>query len=507
MQRVLIAWIGVTDLNGPLNEVKGDIGPIAQAISSHEYQRVVLLEYFSKPAHQELLPSFLSWLHSRTAAPVEMISAELRSPTDFGRIYSTAREACRRIKASRKSEELSLVFHLSSGSPAMAAVWILLGKTSFPAELIESSREQGVKKAEVPFDIAVEFLPDLLRESDDRLRRQSTADAPSAPEFNDILYRSKVMSRLVQRSRRVALHNVPVLIEGESGTGKELFAKAIHKASPRRKWPLRSVNCGAIPPTLVESTLFGHEKGAFTGANQLRKGVFEEANGGTLFLDELGELPLDAQVKLLRVLQESKVTRVGATTEIEVDVRVIAATNRTLSEEVAAGRFREDLFYRLAVAVLKVPPLRDRDGDLGLLIDELLKKENQEAAKAEIGYNHKKLSVSARNLLLAHSWPGNVRELQLTLRRLAIWSDGSTISIDDVRDSLLAIAHGKSGDLLDQPLGDGFNLQVVLKEVAQHYLGRALDKAAGNKARAAKLVGAPSYQTFSNWLKKYEVQQ
>jgi transcriptional regulator with PAS, ATPase and Fis domain len=313
------------------------------------------------------------------------------------------------------------------------------------------------------------------------------------------------MARLVQRARRVALRNVPVLIEGESGTGKELFAKAIHQASPRRDRPFKSVNCGAIPSTLVESVLFGHEKGAFTGADRLRKGVFEEAHGGTLFLDELGELPLDAQVKLLRVLQESKVTRVGSTSDIDVDVRVVSATNRTVIEEVEAGRFREDLFYRLAVAVLKIPPLRERAGDLGLLIDELLKKENQDAEKAEPGYVHKKLSTGARNLLLAHPWPGNVRELQLTLRRAAIWSDAVTISTEDIRESLLAVPHAKRRDVLGRPLGDGLNLPELLKEVARHYLGRALDEAAGNKTRAAELVGAPSYQTLSNWLKKYEV--
>ena len=313
------------------------------------------------------------------------------------------------------------------------------------------------------------------------------------------------MARLILRARRVAIRNVPVLIEGESGTGKELFARAIHRASPRSNKPFIAVNCGAIPSMLVESVLFGHEKGAFTGADRLRKGVFEEAHGGTLFLDELGELPLDAQVKLLRVLQESKVTRVGSTSDIDVDVRVVSATNRTVVAEVEARRFREDLFYRLAVAVLKIPPLRERADDLGLLIDELLKKENLDAEKAEPGYVHKKLSIGARKLLLANSWPGNVRELQLTLRRTAIWSDAVTISTEDISESLLAVPHAKRRDVLDRPLGDGLNLQELLKEVARHYLGRALEEAAGNKTRAAELVGAPSYQTLSNWLKKYEV--
>src|SRR5262249_34242636 len=173
----------------------------------------------------------------------------------------------------------------------MAAVWILLGKTRFPAELIESSKDHGVRTASVPFDISADFIPDLLREQDERLRQASGAAPPSAPEFADIVHRSRVMSRLIERARRVAVHNVPVLVEGESGTGKEMLARAIHRASPRRDRPFVPVNCGAIPAELVESELFGHDEGAFTGAKKARKGYFQAADGGTLFLDELGELP------------------------------------------------------------------------------------------------------------------------------------------------------------------------------------------------------------------------
>jgi transcriptional regulator with PAS, ATPase and Fis domain len=499
MRRVLIAWVGVSDLNGPSREAASDVGPIAQALIARGFDRVVLLENFSKPEDQNMLPAYISWLKARTKAEVVERPAVLTDPNDWGGIYEAALRAC------QEQEDAALTFHLSPGSKSMAAVWVLLGKTVFPAELIESSREQGVKTAKVPFDIAAEFLPDLLREPDERLRNQSTADSPPAPEFKDIIHRSKGMARLVQRARRVALRNVPVLIEGESGTGKELFAKAIHRASPRRDKPFIPVNCGAIPESLVESELFGVLKGVGTGVDA-RKGYFESADGGTLFLDELGELPLAVQVKLLRVLQEGEVTPLGAREPKKVNVRVISATNRTVIEEVDAGRFREDLFYRLAVAVLKLPPLRERAGDLGLLIDELLKKENQDLEWDEPGYVHKKLSASARNAMLAHSWPGNVRELQLTLRRAAIWSDGATISAEDIRESLLAVPHAQRRDVLGRPLGGGLNLQEILKEVAQHYLGRALDDAAGNKTRAAELVGAPSYQTLSNWLKKYEVE-
>lgn len=313
------------------------------------------------------------------------------------------------------------------------------------------------------------------------------------------------MARLIDRARRVAVRNVPVLIEGESGTGKEMLARAIHRASPRRDRPFVAVNCGAIPAELVESELFGHEKGAFTDAKQARRGYFEEADTGTLFLDELGELPANAQVKLLRVLQEGELVRLGANKPVRVDVRIVAATNRTLTDEISAGRFREDLFYRLAVAVLKVPPLRDRAGDLGLLLERLLEQVNREAA-TEPGFREKSLSAGARNLMLAHTWPGNVREVLNTLRRAAIWSDGPSISSEDAREAILPAAGPRRTDVLDRPLGKGFNLQDLLGEVARHYLGRAIDESRGNKTKAAELVGLPSYQTLTNWLAKYGVQ-
>jgi DNA-binding NtrC family response regulator len=498
---VLIAWVGVTDLFGPAKAETGDVGPIAQALATRRFDQVILLEYFGKTEHQRMLADYVAWLRERTTATIVERPETLRGPTDFGGIYEAARRACHHVRTEEK--DAALTFHLSSGTPPMAAVWMLLGKTVFPAELIESSREHGVKTAEVPFDIAAEFLPDLLREPDERLRAQSTADAPPAPEFKSILHRNRSMARLIQRARRVALRNVPVLIEGESGTGKELLAKAIHQASPRKGKPFIAVNCGAIPESLVESELFGVEKGAATGVDA-REGYFEAADGGTLFLDELGELPLAAQVKLLRVLQENEVTRVGARKPRKVDVRIVAATNRPVVDEVAAGRFREDLFYRLAVAVLKLPPLRERSGDVGLLVDELLKQVNHEAI-GEPGYREKRLSPGARSLLLAHPWPGNVRELLLTLKRAAIWSDGETITTEDVREALLGVPSTERTEILGRPLGEALNLPDLLAEVARHYLERALDEAGGNKTKAAALVGLPSYQTFSNWLQRYEV--
>jgi DNA-binding NtrC family response regulator len=500
VRKVLVSWVGKTDLRAPTESDQIGVGPIAQALNARSFDEAFLLSDYD----ERTVAPYVKWLRGRTGARIEVLQEKLSGPTQFGEIHEAAVRAVERALGERP-RETALAFHLSPGTPAMAAVWILLGKTRFPAELIESSKDHGVRTASVPFDISADFIPDLLREQDERLRQGSAAEPPEAPEFADIIHRSRMMSRLIQRARRVAVRNVPVLVEGESGTGKEMLARAIHRASPRRERPFIAVNCGAIPAQLVESELFGHEKGAFTDAKQPRKGYFEAADGGTLFLDELGELPGPAQVKLLRAVQEGEVVRLGASKPLKVDVRIVAATNRTLTEEIAAGRFREDLFYRLAVAVLKIPPLRDRTGDLGLLIDHLLDHVNKEAA-SEPGYKEKKLSAGARNLLLAHPWPGNVRELLNTLRRAAIWSDDAAISSEDVREALLPTAVPVRHEVLGRPLGSGFNLSDLLKEVARHYLGRAMDEAQGNKSKAAELVGLPSYQTLTNWLAKYEVQ-
>jgi transcriptional regulator with PAS, ATPase and Fis domain len=501
MERILVSWVGRTDLRAPAAKETVGVGPIAQAVDAREFDRIILLHDYPE---EEVKP-FAAWVQARMTAKIDLHFEPLSGPTNFGEIYQAA---VRTVSAAleRRAKETKLSFHLSPGTPAMAAVWILLAKTRFPAELIESSKDHGVRTAEVPFDIAVDFLPDLLRERDERLRELSGADPPEAPEFAEILYTSRVMDRLVRRARRAAVRNVPVLIEGESGTGKEMIARAIHQTSTRSHAPFIAVNCGAIPNDLVESELFGHEKGAFTGASEPRRGFFEAANGGTLFLDELGELPGPAQVKLLRVIQEGEVVRLGTTKPAKVDVRIIAATNRTLTEEISAGRFREDLFYRLAVAVLSVPPLRDRAGDLGLLIDRLLAQVNEEA-KAESNFKHKQLSAAARNVMLSHPWPGNVRELLNTLRRAAIWSDSATITVDDARDALLPVSSASRPNAFGRPLGGGFNLPGLLTEVAHHYLDRAIDEAGGNKTRAADLVGLPSYQTFTNWLKKYRAER
>lgn len=400
----------------------------------------------------------------------------------------------------------SLTYHLSPGTPAMAAVWIILAKTQFPATLIESSKEHGMRIVDFPFDISAEYLPGKLREQDARLEQLSASLPPLAPAFVDIIHRCEPMQRLLLKARKAARRTVPVLIEGESGTGKELLARAMHQAGPRQGGPFVAVNCGAIPAELVESELFGHVKGAFTGGDRARTGYFEAANTGTLFLDEIGELPLSAQVKVLRVLQENEVVRLGDTKPVSLDIRVMAATNRDLLAEVRADRFRADLFYRLAVAVLKLPALRHRPGDLSLLMDRLLEQVNTESSE-EPGYQPRSLAPSARSLLLAHSWPGNVRELMNTLRRAAIWSEEPTIQAEDIHEALLPeVETHTEEDILNRPLDKSLDITGLMAQVARHYLDRALEESGGNLTKAAQMLGLGSYQTLKNWMKRYGVE-
>jgi transcriptional regulator with GAF, ATPase, and Fis domain len=507
--RMLVSWIGNADLRAPSVEDKSDIGPVAQALEARKFDRVLLLADQEKAA----LRKYEGWLRAQVVGKARVKLTfeyvELTSPTNFDEIYTAVTQTLE--KCIREiGEQPELTFHLSPGTPAMAAIWVILGKTRYKAELIQSSRQKGVETASVPFDIALspEFVTDVLRAPDKRLEGLSTGSAEDALQFGGIIYRGVAMERLIARAQKAAPRSVPVLIEGESGTGKELLARAIHQTSTRRDKAFQIVNCGAIPAELVESELFGHVKGAFTSATKDHIGHFEAANGGTLFLDEIGELPLAAQVKLLRAIQEGEIRRVGDIKTVHVDVRIIAATNRELSAEAALGRFREDLFYRLAVLVLKVPPLRERDSDLGLLIDGLLARINDQSERAnEPGFKRKKISGNARNLLMQQHWPGNIRELENTLRRAAVWSSGETISADDIKEALLPVIGGKLGAeiVLNRSLDQGIDIQHLIGSVAEHYLRRAMDAAHGNKTKAAKLLGLANYQTLSNWLEKYGI--
>jgi len=503
MKQILVCWIGAADLNASEKQesIGIGIGPIAQAVKEYDIDNIQIISDYSK----KKVNNYIKWLKNRTSTNVNVTFENLSSPTHFGEIYTAAIKVIDQIQ-SKYGKNIDLIFHISPGTPAMAAVWIIIAKTRFPAKLIEASIESGVKKVSVPFDISADYIPDLLQNSDKKLVLHSSSVPPESPEFSEIIYRSDVMRRVIYKAKKVSYRSVPVIIEGESGTGKELLARAIHKEGLRKNQRFIAVNCGAIPSELVEAELFGYEKGAFTGATNTRKGYFETADKGTLFLDEVGELPLAAQVKILRVLQEGEIVRLGSSTPLKINIRIIAATNRILTEEIQAGNFREDLFYRLAVAIIKIPPLRERPGDLSLLINKLLDQVNKESIE-EPGYYDKKFSASAKNLMLNHTWPGNVRELLNTIRRAAIWSGGDAIQAEDINDALIPSISKSESDILNIPLGQGFSLPELISKVAKHYLSKALEETNNNKSQAAKLIGLPNYQTFTNWMSKYKIEK
>jgi len=309
--------------------------------------------------------------------------------------------------------------------------------------------------------------------------------------FEGIVGDSPPMHALFDQLRRIAPSQATVLIEGESGTGKELMARAIHQNSPHRRGPFVPVHCAALPETLIESELFGHEKGAFTGAVARKPGRFELADGGTLFLDEIGEIPLSMQVTLLRVLETHEFMRVGGQEMVTVRVRLIAATNRNLEQAVAAGRFRDDLYYRLKVVTLRVPPLRERAGDIPLLVRAFLNEFAREAGRKE----PPRVSPEVMARLMAYQWPGNVRELHNTIENAFLFHKNDEITVQDLPPSLQVAGSGEGWTL---PVGPATKLDEVEKEVIR----QTMLLCDGNVTQAAKRLGI-SRRTLQRKIKEF----
>lgn len=314
--------------------------------------------------------------------------------------------------------------------------------------------------------------------------------------LDNIIGGSEAMLKVFELIHKVAPSKANVLISGESGTGKELVARAIHFNGPRRNKPFVTVNCGAIPENLLESELFGHKKGAFTGAIANKRGLFEMAHGGTIFLDEIGELNKNLQVKILRVIQDKTFTPVGGTEEIEVDVRVISATNRELEEEVKAGNFREDLYWRLNVIQIKLPPLRERVEDIPRLAMYFLEKYAKEQNK-----NITKFSAGAMALLENYDYPGNVRELENIVERAVALESGSVISPQSLPSRLQAVSAPCQSPQISLP-PDGIDLEKTIDEIEKTLLLQALERSGGVKTKAAELLKL-SFRSFRYRLEKF----
>ncbi len=314
--------------------------------------------------------------------------------------------------------------------------------------------------------------------------------------FDEIIYSSPEMEEVVNIAGRSANSKASIIIYGESGTGKELIAKAIHYASPRKDFPLVSMNCAALNENLLESELFGHEKGAYTGADKQRKGRFEQANNGTIFLDEIGEIPASTQVKLLRVLQEHEFERVGGNQTIQVDVRVIAATNKDLEKMVSNGTFRQDLFYRLNVISIKIPPLRERKSDIPLLVSHFISKFSDENNKKIEG-----ISREAMDILLKYDYPGNVRELENVIQRAVVMTRGNIITTDDLPIYTKAIRSES-----DISIKGKETLNELVEQFERRLISDAMTLANGNQSKAAESLGI-SERNLRYKLKKYGMKQ
>ena len=503
IQSWFVSWIGAADHECAEGKRGLDLGPIATAlVGKKRYDRVYLLTNYDFDRSR----GYCAWLEAIAKyepSAIDLYSVDLISPIDYADIYTQVSANLRQAGLPR--DDVELTFHVSPGTPAMAAIWIILAKTRFPAKLIQTSKEKGVEPVDFFFDLAGDFLPEYLQRSGERVQRLANAAQPADPEFGKIIHKSQVVADQIKLARRIAAYEVPVLILGETGTGKELFAEAIHAASSRAGQPFVAVNCGAIAPELANSELFGHKKGAFTGAAADRKGHFLEASGGTLFLDEIGDLPLDTQVRLLRALQSHEITPMGLSKPIQFNTRILAATHRDLAADVAAGRFREDLFHRLAVGILQLPPLRERQGDVDLLTQHFLEVINADSAGRPEA-QHKSISMAARHRLQAHPWPGNIRELYHTLLRAAIWATGPEINDLDIEAAMLPLVTGEIAQPL-RALNTGFELQATLDEVARDYIEQALRQSGQRKAVAAKLLGFANHQTLANWVKRLGMSQ
>jgi two-component system NtrC family response regulator len=315
-------------------------------------------------------------------------------------------------------------------------------------------------------------------------------------KYGNIIGKSKPMLKVYDMIEKVAPSRASVLITGPSGTGKELIAKAIHYGSPRKDRPFVSINCGALAETLLESELFGHERGAFTGAVAMKKGRFELADGGTLFLDEVGEMPAALQVKLLRVLQEMEFERVGGTKTIKVDVRVLSASNRNMREDVSEGHFREDLFYRLNVIHIDVPPLRERLDDIPLLVRHFISKYKEDTGKDRVALN-----PEVWKRLYQYNWPGNVRQLENVIERAVVLSNGETITLQDLPEDL---RRAEAEFDVDRLVPANVPLQVALEKIEEALIRRALGTCNNVQAHAADMLGITK-SNIQYKMKKYNI--
>ena len=382
----------------------------------------------------------------------------------------------------------------AKGNEATVIVMSAYGNMDMAVEAMKAGAYDYVQKPFKPDEVVLALKKAEERESLRRENRALRDEIRKEHRFEDILAKSGKMQDIFRTIAKISEYKTTVLVTGESGSGKELVARAIHQRS-KRHGPFVAVNCGAIPENLLESELFGHRKGAFTDAVQDRRGLFEEATGGSLFLDEIGELPLSLQVKLLRVLEDEKIRRLGDTRDVQVDVRIITATHRDLVNETKAGRFREDLFYRLNVLPIHCPALRERREDIPLLIDHFLARNN-----ARLGTDIRGLDTEARRLLYEYAWPGNVRELENTIERAMVLCEGEVVTAADLPERVR-----EARDPVQMQLASGeLSVKKTMRIIEEILIRRALQKTKGNRTRAAEILEI-SHRALLYKIKDYQI--
>jgi two-component system, NtrC family, response regulator PilR len=438
---------------------------------------------FRKEGHRvEVVHNVESARRKLEASLYDIVISDIRMPGDSG------------VELLRFTREVApdAYFVLITGVPSL--------------ETAIAAANEGANRYVIKDHDLVEQLRVAVREVTENLKWKKEAgylrrELRRLTGLDNIIGQSSRMKAIFDLIQTVAPQNSRVLITGESGTGKELVARAIHENSSRSNAPFITINCGAFPETLLESELFGYTKGAFTGANENRRGLFQAAHGGTLFMDEIGNMNLAMQVKLYRVLQEGKVRPLGSTEEIDVDVRVIAATNKDLEKAIAAGEFREDLFYRLSVIPLHVPALRDRREDIPLLARHFL-----ESFRNSMGKKIDGISPDAMRRLESYDWPGNVRELENTIERAVALESGTEVSVAVLPDRVAGSASPFS-TALGEPEGvqipaEGVDFERVVSDTEKRYLQAALEKSGGVRSQAAELLKI-SYRSFRHYAKKH----
>jgi len=483
MKRALLTWSDAGTLGPkPAHQAPrpaSDRGPILRLLDQDEihYDAAWVL---SVPSGEKPARALAKAMNERITA-VEVRVTEVDDPSDYGKLFRALGPI---VSAAKRafSKGFSLDVLLSAGTPQAQTLWVILVQAGIlparmlqviPAAFVPVPHPRAVREVK----LEMEGFPEIraLREELSRLR--ATARAGDAP----LVGRSEPMRRLMERVARVSASDAPVLVLGETGTGKELVARKIHDLGPRARGPFVAENCGVFAEGVMASELFGHEAGAFTGAAGRRRGVFEQASGGTLFLDEVGELPPRVQAALLRVLQEGVLRRVGGEGRVEVDVRLIAATHRDLGAMVKEGTFREDLYYRLRGATLEVPPLRERAGDVELLVEAFL---------GELGRRRPKVTREALRLLSSYAWPGNVRELRAEVMRWGVFCD-DVVDAADLSTEIRA-ADGSSSARRSSPPAAGSGeetLAEVVEAAERAAITAALGAHEGNISRTARALG------------------